>query len=655
MGREINESSSSTHQARLCRSGEIDMRGFLRRDLYSMVLSCAVFSYHCISQTPFWEQSNGPYGGNMQAIAITPKGSVLAGAFQGGIYRSTDNGERWQKVYWSRAKFAFGNSVTSIVVGQRGDIFALINGGIYRSTDDGDRWEKSMTGLLYPSVSSIAIGGQSPEIIVCTVGLPHEPAGGVYLSVDNGNRWAQVRPDTGDTSFQSPLMVDPHANIYCPTNHGIARSSDHGRRWTIISNAPRLFMLSNGDLVSWTYEHGSMYRSSDAGDVWNPFSQKTMPGELSISYLFEFRNVLYAVENATNGCLFSTDAGLQWRRLSSELKDKRISAFAGSPRGDMFAATGFGVYRSTDRGKTWESVNQGISNFQVSGLALSGDGTILASTYSNPGIYIGGLYRSTDDGASWSSSDTGMGRYNYYDFAVGKKGELYAATDRGMAMSADNGVSWLPLSSPGPIQEHPKVNSKGHIFITTGGFEIAGGTFRSDDFGVTWKKIDYFVSSNLAENSKGELFSGSFGIFRSTDEGESCINVFEKKIRGGGERWVSAIAVNKHDQIIAATGVYDDSCVVYRSSDNGDHWDAMSTGLPNDIVVSMFTALESGDIYAGTNNGVYRFDSQDSTWHDVNSGLRSTNVSAMIITKKGFLLVGTQGGGIYRSTGRINR
>ena len=41
-----------------------------------------------------WEQSNGPYGGSIASLALHPSGDLYAG-FDGGLFRSTDNGDTW--------------------------------------------------------------------------------------------------------------------------------------------------------------------------------------------------------------------------------------------------------------------------------------------------------------------------------------------------------------------------------------------------------------------------------------------------------------------------------------------------------------------------------------------------------------------------------
>ena len=51
-----------------------------------------------VAQTPFWEQTNGPYGGTVNAIAVNSSGPIFVGTSNGGVFRSIDNGDNWTQV-----------------------------------------------------------------------------------------------------------------------------------------------------------------------------------------------------------------------------------------------------------------------------------------------------------------------------------------------------------------------------------------------------------------------------------------------------------------------------------------------------------------------------------------------------------------------------
>ncbi|MGH7454150.1 MAG: WD40/YVTN/BNR-like repeat-containing protein, partial [bacterium] len=59
---------------------------------FSAVLT-AWFAVTAAAQDNFWQQMNGPYGGDIRALAINSNGHIFAGG--GGIFRSTNNGDSW--------------------------------------------------------------------------------------------------------------------------------------------------------------------------------------------------------------------------------------------------------------------------------------------------------------------------------------------------------------------------------------------------------------------------------------------------------------------------------------------------------------------------------------------------------------------------------
>ena len=101
----------------------------------------------CFSQQDFWEQTNGPYGGNIWAQAINSKGYIFEGvrgiesALGIGIIRSTNNGENWELIN-NGLDDNKSKRIYSIIINLNDCILAETEGGLYRSTDDGENWIK---------------------------------------------------------------------------------------------------------------------------------------------------------------------------------------------------------------------------------------------------------------------------------------------------------------------------------------------------------------------------------------------------------------------------------------------------------------------------------------------------------------------------------
>jgi len=94
---------------------------------------------------------------------------------------------------------------------------------------------------------------------------------------------------------------------------------------------------------------------------------------------------------------------------------------------------------------------------------------------------------------------------------------------------------------------------------------------------------------------------------------------------------------------------------VFRSTDSGDHWQQVTTGLADPYVHAVTIDPRSPMIlYAGTTKGVFRSTDAGDRWTAVNNGLTTVYVYALTINPlvPATLYVGTGGGGVFRSTDR---
>lgn len=86
----------------------------------------------------------------------------------------------------------------------------------------------------------------------------------------------------------------------------------------------------------------------------------------------------------------------------------------------------------------------------------------------------------------------------------------------------------------------------------------------------------------------------------TTEPGRTPPEIIWEQPNGSPGAWVTDIAINSSGDIFAGT-----AGVVLRSTDNGDNWTDVSTGLTTAGVTS-FAFNPSGQIFAGTINGVFR-------------------------------------------------
>jgi len=165
-----------------------------------------------------------------------------------GVFRTKDGGKSWQKVLFVSdstgavdVEFQPGNPSVVFAAMWRGErkpwtiISGAREGGIYKSTDGGDNWTKITNGLPNELVgkANIAVSNANPNRIY--VLIEAKPGSGLYRSDDGGqsfqvaSTFAQIitRP-----FYYTTITADPkNADVLYAGSEGYFRSSDAGKTW----------------------------------------------------------------------------------------------------------------------------------------------------------------------------------------------------------------------------------------------------------------------------------------------------------------------------------------------------------------------------------------------------------------------------------------
>jgi sugar lactone lactonase YvrE len=147
---------------------------------------------------PFWSNAGAGWslvGGRITALARTGDGTWFAGAADGGVWRSTDQGQQWTPVFDSQASLSIGSLAVDPV-----------DGSLWVGTGEANTSQDSYAGT------------------------------GVYRSSDDGATFQRV----GDTSAGNPLeshtsfriAFDPAGNAYDATDNGLFRYAAATGQWT---------------------------------------------------------------------------------------------------------------------------------------------------------------------------------------------------------------------------------------------------------------------------------------------------------------------------------------------------------------------------------------------------------------------------------------
>jgi photosystem II stability/assembly factor-like uncharacterized protein len=144
----------------------------------------------------------------------------------------------------------------------------------------------------------------------------------------------------------------------------------------------------------------------------------------------------------------------------------------------------------------------------------------------------------------------------------------------------------------------------------------------------------------LAVTKGHVLYAGSFGlgIFRSDNRGDSWTPVNS----GLADLFVHCLAVAEDGAVYAGTA----RGGVFRSHDGGRSWQTMNSGLKRLEVKALL--IDRGALFAGTGDGVYRYNRTEGRWDVVTKGLDDILVNALAIGADRTLFAGTSGKGIMR-------
>ncbi len=278
-----------------------------------------------------------------------------------------------------------------------------------------------------------------------------------------------------------------------------------------------------------------------------------------------------------------------WQLISSDTISVRTLLV--NHDGDIFGSTGNNIYRSTDNGISWTQTDMGNTIYCMD---INSIGYIFAGGHN-------GLYRSTDNGETWSIiGDTIVPLC--YSIAIDENDDIFAGICFTwclvpMDYSSDNGDTWSQLEIISSCFRDIAVNSEGHVFTVNAFYEEESGMFFSQDKGATWDKVNIPYDDNInfiRFNSDNEIFAVSNSSVIYFDGNTWTKHVFNESI-------INCVIINSNNHIFIGTK----GGGVYYSTDNGESWHQINSGLLNTNVHAL--AFDSDEyIYAATEAGIFK-------------------------------------------------
>ncbi len=535
------------------------------------------------NQGQVWtSRNNGLSTPHTNALAFNGA-TLLAGTNGGGVFHSPDNGQNWETC---------GNLpngvVRALLVTAQGLFAGTGGGGVFRSADGCRNWTAVNNGLTNPGINALAAVGST--LYAGTEG------GGVFGSSDNGQSWQPVNAGLANAKVRA-LAVAGTTLLAGTDGGGAFCSGNPAQGWTSCNNG-----LSNPTINSLTVNAAEVFACTSGDGVFR-----------------------------------STDQGANWVPLKLDgLKNPFVSSFAVGGNTYFAGTAGGGVFTSGNQGQSWTAVNSGLGTSTVN--ALTANGTTLYA-----GTAGGGVFSSNDQGQTWKADGEGLTAPFVNTFVIAGS-RLFASTNGGVFSSPlTSPLNWTANNTglPGERYAIPLIVAGASLYT---GIAPAGGVYRSDDLGQTWRAANSGLSELNIQSltaSGSTLLAGTenSGVFRSTNGGQS----WTAANSGLTNSRVHALVVNGAT-IYAGTGNG-----IHRSTDQGQSWLAINTGLPDQAFVN--TLLINGStLYAGVFGGVFLSRDQGQNWAAVNNGLTYNNVFSLFAGGSN-LFAGTIGGGVYLNFG----
>ncbi|MBE2281225.1 MAG: choice-of-anchor A family protein [Ignavibacteriaceae bacterium] len=256
-----------------------------------------------------WEHINqSMYVGYVWSMQTMANGTILAST-ERGIYRTTDNGTTWSVAGLSNY------DVRAILLDGNGSLYAGTWGfGVFRSDDNGASWTHTSDGMVSNEAVHALAKNSNGDIFAGTFGS------GIYKLSNNSTNWVNT---STLVRYIWAMTVSPDNTVYAATyGYGVLRSTDNGNTFNKInSGLPAQFIYSIGsDLDNNVYAsawNGGVYKLNVLFD--NPTAQWSDFGLVgtNVSTLFVSNQVNKVFAGTDNGTILSTDAVLSTKENST--------------------------------------------------------------------------------------------------------------------------------------------------------------------------------------------------------------------------------------------------------------------------------------------------------------------------------------------------
>ena len=369
-----------------------------------------------------WETVNNGIDSASYVYAFGKIGSWLYISVNGWVYRSNDFGETWSSDSWGVPD----GIVYTFYTIEPNDYYIFIgtDDGVYYDTNPGGEWEKvTDQSFVYNSVYSIAykdgtlfFAGEpgvyymnnAPYGYWKNLGVANESvmkfcwrndtlyaatnARAIQRTWNQGLSWEIYADRTFEYDGFISDMACTDTITYLATTNRLARLRPSDRHWEAMAYGNFTAVLAFGDNVYAGGDEG-VYISHDDFDTYVVFNDG-LPSNPSVKRFFMNDNYIFA--SLLNNGVYRLDRNnpnAVWEPANNGIENKTVENFY-EKDGVLFAATSFGLYRTSDNGNNWEECDEGISDKYIRSIYGTHNALLAGTNY-------GGVYISSDNGDTW--------------------------------------------------------------------------------------------------------------------------------------------------------------------------------------------------------------------------------------------------------------
>lgn len=550
---------------------------------------------------------------NPDIVYVAAQGALHAPTPDRGIYKSTNGGASWEKVFYVDENT--GCVELSMDMNNPRILYAAMwdhkrspwemrsggpGSGLYKSTDEGKTWTKLTNGLPEKmGKMSIAVSRANAEKVFALVESDtEEDMGGLFVSNDGGDHFSVASKDhrlTQRAWYYIEVFLDPkdEQTLYVLNSPGLM-SKDGGRTWTNIRGT-----------------HGDYHQ------LWiNPDNPKNM------------------IVSNDGGAAVSFDQAKTW----STQDNQPTAQFYRVNADDLFP---YNIYAGQQDNSSVKIKNTNPSGYSIGvkdwTSSAGGESAFLAFDPKNPKLVMGGSYQGT---VGILNTETGEDknvmqvpiqyqalqpkemkyRFNWNAPIIYAQHEQNAFYHAGNVLfkTTDMGRSWTAISGDLTRNDKTKQGKSGVPYTNEG----AGG----ENYGT----LAYVIES---PHEKGLIYTGSDdGLVHITKDGGATWNNITPA--GLPECLINSIEVSPHDKatVYIATTRYkfnDFTPAIYKSVDYGKTWKKIVNGIDKNAYTRVVREDQKRKdlLYAGTETGFYISFDGGENWMQQQLGLPVTPIT----------------------------